>query len=593
MTLETKTKRRKITSLTQNKTSLVAFMAITMLLSAHIMIPSAEAFPDVLKPWKWPGYLWDGGKWFWDNKWTIAKIGAAITAVTSAAVIVVALIVLAGTTGDPKIDVEDVCNRNPEHDVCENLSSMAYSLSSSQKKNMQKLLDSNPELKKEVLTVKKLLTSSDLASISQSVNTNTEIDPSIIKKISNKIDLSSGALASFVKELAKSPYAPPTDLVTVKITRIYEQDSPDNKNDWVETWNSKYPMRENDGSGDYYVHVRIGDTVHKINEKDNISGKDIRPNWKFVEPINSNKFSGKIPIKIVLKDYDKDSKNEGMDTSRHGNNIDLTFDLRSQKWTGDVSSSTKWSEGDGRNSAEVYFEISSQPIHSTIKPFPKPLTPSSIPDWNNAGTDNPDDGDPLIFSMTDKSVNVIRNWPEQHKSFLTEFDLYATGENVTLSRTLDDGTMTMFLDLNGDGELSDGTEWLYDQNENVYKILSKPIIDSNQNDWFDYSDNLWNLAMIKNGDQYYSASELGIVAFNWSNAIKGYGDMHGANRQYTDCLYDGVYLYPDCVAISENHFAISAYNKNSILVNDGRILDSFGSVMGHLDTSENKTAQIP
>ncbi|MDH3779434.1 MAG: hypothetical protein OES15_01125 [Nitrosopumilus sp.] len=190
------------------------------------------------------------------------------------------------------------------------------------------------------------------------------------------------------------------------------------------------------------------------------------------------------------------------------------------------------------------------------------IHPTKKVDWNNDGKSGPDKSDPLVFSMTDKHANVIRNWPEQHESFLTEFDLYATGEKVTLSRTLDDGTMTLFLDLNGDGELSDGAEWLYDQNENVYQILSKPLIDSNQNDWFDYSDNFWSIAMVKDGNQYHTPKEFGMVAFNWSNAVKAHGDMHGKNRQYTDCLYEGVYLYPDCVAVSENRFAISAYNQN-------------------------------
>ena len=213
-------------------------------------------------------------------------------------------------------------------------------------------------------------------------------------------------------------------------------------------------------------------------------------------------------------------------------------------------------------------------------------------DWNNNGNNDPDKGDPLVFSMTDKQANVIRNWPEQHKSFLTEFDLFDNGENVTLSRTLDEGAMTLFLDLNGDGELSNGTEWLYDQNENVYQILSRPLIDSNQNGFFDYTDDLWSIAMVKDGKQYHSASELGIVGFNWSNAVKGYGDMHGDNRQYTDCLYEGKYFYPNCNAVSENHFAITAYNQNSILVNDGRVLDSFGIVMGYLDMSST-TKQTP
>ena len=211
--------------------------------------------------------------------------------------------------------------------------------------------------------------------------------------------------------------------------------------------------------------------------------------------------------------------------------------------------------------------------------------------WNIESKSVPDEGDPLVFSLTDKPVNVIRNWPEQHESLLTEFDLYDTGKNVTLSRTPEEGTMTLFLDLNDDGKLSDGTEWLFDQHKNVYEILSLPPIDSNQNGWFDYSDDLWSVAMVKDGDRHHYASELGIVGFNWSNHVKAHGDMHGENRQYSDCLYMSIYYYPNCIAVSEKHFAIAAYNQNSILLSNGKVLDSFGSVMGHLDMSENSIQQ--
>jgi len=67
--------------------------------------------------------------------------------------------------------------------------------------------------------------------------------------------------------------------------------------------------------------------------------------------------------------------------------------------------------------------------------------------------------------------------------------------------------------------------------------------------------------------------------------------MHVDNRQYTDCLYEGKYFYPNCNAVSENHFAITSYNQDSILLNDGRVLDSFGIVMGYLDPSENISKQ--
>ena len=203
-------------------------------------------------------------------------------------------------------------------------------------------------------------------------------------------------------------------------------------------------------------------------------------------------------------------------------------------------------------------------------------------DWNNGGKGAPDGGDPLLFSLTNKAVHVIRNWPEQHESFLTEFDLYDIGEKVTLSRTLDEGTMTLFLDLDGDGELSDGTEWLFDQDEDVYQILKRSMIDSNQNGWFDYSDKLWSVAMIKNGDEYFPASELGIIGFNWSDA-EHYNDDDIGSGRYSDCLYEGVFLYPDCKPVSTEHFRIKAYNPNGILLEGGKIIPTFGGVMGWIE----------
>ena len=89
--------------------------------------------------------------------------------------------------------------------------------------------------------------------------------------------------------------------------------------------------------------------------------------------------------------------------------------------------------------------------------------------------------------------------------------------------------------------------------------------------------------MVKDGSEYYSVNDLDIVAINWSNAVNAHGDMHGDNRQYADCLYEGRYTYPNCVAVSENHFAITAYNKQGILIKGGEIVSTFGGVIGHLD----------
>jgi len=222
-------------------------------------------------------------------------------------------------------------------------------------------------------------------------------------------------------------------------------------------------------------------------------------------------------------------------------------------------------------------------IHSEIVSYYGLTVP-----WNTIGMGSYDGGDPLLFSLTEKSVDVIRNWPEQHESFLTEFDLYDVDKKVTLSRTLGDGTMTLFLDLDGDGKLSDGTEWMFDQNEDVYQILEKVLIDRNQNGWFDYSDDLWSIAMIKDGTKYYSVDELDIIGFNWSDAEHYKDDDIGVGR-YSDCLYEGVFMYSDCKPVSTEHFRIKAYNPNGILLEGGKTISTFGGVVGHLDMSQKNT----
>ena len=206
-------------------------------------------------------------------------------------------------------------------------------------------------------------------------------------------------------------------------------------------------------------------------------------------------------------------------------------------------------------------------------------------DWNIDPLSKPDSGDPLIFSFGDKPAKTTRNWSEWHESRLTQFDLYQTGEKVTLSRTLDDGTMTLFLDLNGDGILTDGTEWLFDQHETVYQILSREMIDSNQNGYFDWTDELWHIAMVKDGSKYYSIDELDILAINWSDA-RHFDDDHYGRGVYSDCLYEGEFLYPFCTPVSTEHFRVTSYNEHGIIMQGGEIISTYGAVMGHLDMSE-------
>ena len=205
-------------------------------------------------------------------------------------------------------------------------------------------------------------------------------------------------------------------------------------------------------------------------------------------------------------------------------------------------------------------------------------------DWNKEEPGLPGKGgDPLVFSLSDKPVKITRNWLDQHESFLTDFDLFAIGKNVVLDRTISDDTMTLFLDFDENRQLSDGTEWLFDQNEDVYEILARDFIDSNNNGWFDYSDNLWSIAMIKKGDTYMTPEDLEIIGFNWSNAKHFKNDRYGIG-QYSDCRYEGV-LHTDCEPVSTEHFRIKAHNANGVLLRGGETFPTFGSVVDWLKYS--------
>jgi len=202
-------------------------------------------------------------------------------------------------------------------------------------------------------------------------------------------------------------------------------------------------------------------------------------------------------------------------------------------------------------------------------PIPIPEEPSFASEWNTTGKGDADGGDPLVFG----DVSITRNWPEQHESFLTEFDLYDIGEPVTLSRTLGSDTYTIFLDINGDGELSNGTEWLFDTKKDVYDILQ--ILDEDDNGFFDYKDSTWYILNIKHGDKIIPVTATNILGFNWSEATHYQDDAYGKGQ------------YTDNISVSDNHFRITAYNERGMYLIGGDIHPTYGIVMGHLEMTED------
>ena len=53
-----------------------------------------------------------------------------------------------------------------------------------------------------------------------------------------------------------------------------------------------------------------------------------------------------------------------------------------------------------------------------------------------------------------------------------------------------------------------------------------------------------------------------------------------------------IHLYPDCIPVSTEHFRITAYNPNGIILEGGKTISTFGGVMGHLDMDQNNTSPL-
>jgi len=194
--------------------------------------------------------------------------------------------------------------------------------------------------------------------------------------------------------------------------------------------------------------------------------------------------------------------------------------------------------------------------------------------WDKKKKDNTD---PLIFSMTGEP-EVTRAYPEMHPTRLTTVTDYNSGNQETLSRIIHEGTYAFGMDFNKNGVLDTDREYLMGST-NVYYFLN--MIDSNRNGFYDYADAGWEYVLIKNGDDYYTPEQLGILGIEHQDYTKSMSDMHG-ERQYSDCLYQGEYHYPDCVVASTNHFPVMAWNDDSVIMKGGQTVDSFSLVMGYL-----------
>ena len=145
----------------------------------------------------------------------------------------------------------------------------------------------------------------------------------------------------------------------------------------------------------------------------------------------------------------------------------------------------------------------------------------------------------------------------------------------------------MFVDFNGNKILDDGYEALWHPDYTTYEIIH--IIDyekgndnGNHNGRIDVNDDIWTNVMIMDSDYTtHIPSEFGITGFDYVGEIS-LGNDHYGSGMYSDCLYEGKNLYPNCESVSDTHFRIISWNPQGIQFDDGATKPTYGALQGPL-----------
>ncbi|HMG44326.1 MAG TPA: PKD domain-containing protein [Acidimicrobiales bacterium] len=105
---------------------------------------------------------------------------------------------------------------------------------------------------------------------------------------------------------------------------------------------------------DYFSNVDIaGQGFQESGHQNNPDPPDVHPNWQFSRSVGGDVCS--VPIVIELWDHDDSSANDKLDVSSSGDEINLSLDLGSGNWFGDVPGGVGESQG---ANARVLFNVS-------------------------------------------------------------------------------------------------------------------------------------------------------------------------------------------------------------------------------------------
>lgn len=219
------------------------------------------------------------------------------------------------------------------------------------------------------------------------------------------------------------------------------------------------------------------------------------------------------------------------------------------------------------------------------KLFEQPTPPKKLPTTE-------DSGDPIMFSLYDSEIIILRTWPEQHDVFQWYFPLNNMA-TVQVDRKIESGYM-LFKDLDGNHYPTNGMEignTPFHDNITAYEAFLTPENDSNNNGMIDKYDVLWPMFKVwdTSTDQILFPENLGIIGFQLDVYVDIEDDYVGPGR-YLDCEYVEDWAYDDyveihgenwCIPWGEHHIRVQAIAPDGVIMDTGERFPSYAVPLGY------------
>ncbi len=166
--------------------------------------------------------------------------------------------------------------------------------------------------------------------------------------------------------------------------------------------------------------------------------------------------------------------------------------------------------------------------------------------------------DPLVINLDSNIAKV------SDQKFFFDLDCDGTKEEIS---SLQAGSGFLALDLNGDGQINDGSELFGTKSGDGFRDLAR--YDADGNGWIDEADPIWEKLLIwtkdEDGkDKLYHLSNLGVGAIGLSRVGTQFS-LNSAKTNEANAMIrnTGIFLYENGTVSTIQHVDMATYSKNA------------------------------